>query len=152
MSKPIRILALLIIIFAFQSVTFAQDESTGEPEPATTQEVIATPAPVESPVESPVIQDGSDLSINLVQVIIGLLTAFAAGGVVGIAGLAIFVDRIRDDKATVTALEKLAESYPPNTRELLLGISKTTISLGELGKEIFDDTPVIDKPDPDKLE
>lgn len=95
-----------------------------------------------------VVTDGeqlSDVSINLVQIVIGLLSAFAAGGVIGIAGLMVFIDRLRNDVATVTALEKLSASYPPETRELLLSISGAVKSVGKLGEEIFDDVPVVDK-------
>lgn len=90
-------------------------------------------------------QVDSNLQVNVVQVIIGLLGAFAAGGVVGIAGLAVFVDRIRNDHATVTALELLAQSFPPETRKLLKNASDTVTSIGELGSEVLDDIPIIDK-------
>lgn len=109
--------------------------------PAVAQEV--TPEPDEVPVI--VVDDAEEFSVNVVQVIIGLLGAFAAGGIVGIAGLAVFVDRLRSDATTVTALEKLAESYPPGTRDLLLNISRTVDSIGELGKEIFDGVPIVEK-------
>lgn len=92
---------------------------------------------------SPTVDGG--YSVNLIQIIIGLLTAFSAGGIVGIAGLAMFVDRIRNDVATVTALEKLGASFPPETRELLKGGSRSLVSIGELGEEVFDDEPIAQK-------
>jgi hypothetical protein len=78
-------------------------------------------------------------------VIIGLLSAFASGGVIGIAGVAIFIDRIRNDKATVTALENLANSFPPSTKEILEKAFVTTQKIGQLGAEVFDGVPINEK-------
>ena len=76
------------------------------------------------PPEGAAAPDTESVRVNLVQVIIGLLSAFAAGGIIGIAGLSIFVQRLQRDTQTVTALELLANSWPPQTRELLLSVAK----------------------------
>lgn len=129
-NHKVVLFVLLLMVGLWLSAPVWAQESTPEPD-----------------VPVVVVDDAnpSDLSVNLVQVIIGLLTAFAAGGIIGIAGLAVFVDRLRSDTAMVTALEKLAESYPPGTRDILLNVSKTIDSIGELGKEVFDNVPVADK-------
>lgn len=112
-----------------------------------------TPIPDPSPVDGgreTVIDDVREVSpdvlrVNTIQVIIGLLSAFASGGVIGIAGVAIFIDRIRNDKATVTALENLANSFPPSTKEILEKAFVTTQKIGQLGAEVFDGVPINEK-------
>lgn len=140
--KRLRLLITIIFMMTiFQGIiTLAEDVTP----PAPTEQVQETTSDV---MPAPA-TESTDLQVDLVQIIIGLLTAFAAGGIVGISGLAIFVDRIRNDSATVTALEKLAESYPPGTRDLLLNISKSVTSIGALGEEVFDGKPVQDKDTP----
>jgi hypothetical protein len=103
--------------------------------------VIEIPADEVVPAGNP-----SEVSVNLVNVIIGLLTAFAAGGIVGIAGLAIFIDRIRKDTATVTAMEKLADSFPASTKQILERAFTVLEKASNLGVEVFDATPILEKP------
>lgn len=114
-------------------------------------EPVPTEVPVQPEVEQVVVPpeavvEPESVRVNLVQVIIGLLGAFAAGGIIGIAGVAVFADRIRNDSPTVTALELLAHSWPPGTRELLLQASRGARSIGALGEEVFDNVPFASKP------
>lgn len=86
-----------------------------------------------------------NLQVNVITIVIGLLSAFAAGGVVGIAGVASYVNRIKDDVSTVTAIEGLANSYPPQTKDLVESIFQTIKNIGELGVEAFDGVPMASK-------
>ena len=58
----------------------------------------------------------------------------------------LLIGRIRDDKAVLTALEKLAESWPPETKELLDKIGGALNDLSFIIDEVIDDTPASDKP------
>lgn len=138
---------LLFALFVMLVVPILGQEVEVTEAPATspTLEVVEGVEPVVLP---PVVAAPDEVQVNLVQVIIGLLTAFAAGGIIGIAGLAVFVERINKNTSTVTALELLQKSWPPETRELLLGISHGLESIGKLGKEVFDGVPVAEKPVP----
>ena len=126
------------------SFVFAQ-EATEAP----AGDAVVVVAPVnEAPAPAVDTPAADGVQVNLVNVVIGLLTAFAAGGIVGIGGLSVFVQRLQKDTSTVTALELLQKSWPPETRELLLGISRGLADIGKLGAEVFDGVPVADKPVP----
>jgi hypothetical protein len=149
MSKQRKLKSLVNIVLMVALLTIGFDswaqDATAEPVPSQEVEMVMQEAEVPAPplVEAPA-ADG--VSVNLITVIIGLLTAFSAGGIMGIAGLAIFVDRINKNTSTVTALELLASSWPPETRELLLGISRGLESIGKLGAEVTDEVPLAQKP------
>jgi hypothetical protein len=139
-------LSILTLLLLLVMPSWAQEGTEIAPDPTQEIIVVEVPAPVveEVPVViAPVVTEG--VTINLVQVIIGLLGAFAAGGIVGIAGLATYIDRIRNDKATVTALEKLGDSFPPSTKELLERAFRIMEKASSLGVEVFDGVPIADK-------
>lgn len=143
MKKLHSLLGIFLLLSLLNLPTSAQE---GTPE---AMDVVPVEVVEEVPVEeaAPVVVVADDgVNVDLVQVIIGLLTAFAAGGIVGIGGLSVFVQRLQNDTATVTALEKLAASYPPETKEILLGISRGLENIGRFGGEIFDNVPVAEKP------
>lgn len=83
-------------------------------------------------------QDGSvsiplssgDVVLSVWQIIGGLVAAFVTGGTVGVAGLAMFVGKLRQDHLLKDSLEKLAVSLPSDTlyqvRQLIM-----------LGREAF---------------
>ena len=110
-------------------------------------DVVATVAPVDDVTGNESGEQGTvdDLSVNVIQIVIGLLTAFTAGGVVVVGGAVVLIDRIRDNTATVTAMERLAESFPPGTRDLLLYAARTGKSFSELAEEVLDGEPILDK-------
>jgi hypothetical protein len=146
LKQVVSVLMLMILLFVLLgggSVAFAQ-EATESPNGDTV--VVVQPVTEVAPVAATDAATDERVRVDLVQVIIGLLTAFAAGGIVGIGGLSVFVQRLQKDTATITALEKLAASYPPETKEILLGISRGLENIGKLGAEVFDDVPVVDKP------
>lgn len=86
---------------------------------------------------------------DIAIVIFAILGGLAVGGL----GAAAFLSRIKQDPEAIAALERLADrlanSYPPETRDLLLEISATLATFGELMKEILDGVPAEDKVDPD---
>jgi len=141
---------MLVVLLTLALESAAQEATDEVPVPSQEVVVVTQAAEVtvtqaaEAPPAAETPADG--VSVNLITVIIGLLTAFSAGGIMGIAGLAIFVDRINKNTSTVTALELLASSWPPETRELLLGISRGLESIGKLGAEVTDDVPIAQKP------
>jgi hypothetical protein len=145
----LRTLSLFVLVLALIVPIFAQEVTPEVVDAAPVED--AAPVVAIAPVADAVpATDG--VQVNLITVIIGLLTAFSAGGIMGIAGLAIFVDRINKNTSTVTALELLASSWPPETRDLLLGISRGLESIGKLGAEVTDGVPVAAKIVPNPLE
>jgi len=149
--KVLKAFFLFVLFLMLVVPILGQEVEVTDAALSPTMEVVAGVEPVVLPpvVVAPVAAaDDAAVQVNLVQVIIGLLTAFSAGGIIGIAGLALFVERINKNTSTVTALELLQTSWPPETRDLLLGISKGLESIGKLGKEVFDDVPVAEKETP----
>ena len=148
--RRLLIFLMLVVLLTLALESAAQEATDEVPVPSQEVVVVTQAAEVtvtqaaEAPPAAETPADG--VSVNLITVIIGLLTAFSAGGIMGIAGLAIFVDRINKNTSTVTALELLASSWPPETRELLLGISRGLESIGKLGAEVTDDVPIAQKP------
>lgn len=147
MTKLHSLLAIVLLSSLLSLPSMAQ-ETTPEAVDVAPVEVLNEAPSVET---APVVVADDAVRVDVVQVIIGLLTAFAAGGIVGIGGLSVFVQRLQNDTATVTALEKLAASYPPETKEILLGISRGLENIGRLGAEVFDGVPVASKAVPDPL-
>lgn len=97
--------------------------------PVRAQEVTATLA---SDVAT---ETNGSAAINLITLIAGIGVGVVTGG-----GSVLFVvNKFRNDKAIVTALEQLGASFPPQTRELLN-------NLAGLMYEITDDVPFNDKP------
>ena len=96
----------------------------------TAQDATVTPAP-DAPVVT--VESGS-AAINLITLIAGIGVGLIAGG-----GSVLFVvDRLRKDPATITAVEALAKSFPPETRELLNHLAGFLY-------EVTDDKAYVDK-------
>ncbi len=150
-----RVFMILLVLLLLVMPVLGQEATDSGIVP--TQEIIPTPSLSAAQSDStpppsngegniaPVDLVSDGVQVNLVQVIIGLLGAFAAGGIVGIAGLAVFVDRIRKDTATVAAMESLATSFPPSTKELLERAFTVLEKVGGLGAEVFDAVPIREK-------
>jgi hypothetical protein len=143
MRLQLKFLVMLILVMVLIVPILAQEVTPDAVEIVPVEVVEEVPVEEAAPV---VVVADDGMTVDLVQVIIGLLTAFAVGGIVGIGGLSVFVQRLQNDTATVTALEKLGASYPPETKEILLGISRGLENIGRLGAEVFDDVPVAEKP------
>ena len=125
---------MMVLVMLMMIVPVMGQEVTPEPDVAVVVDV---------PADG--VADGDSFSVNVITIVIGLLGAFATGGIVGIAGVAQYVNRIKDDVSTVTAIEGLANSYPPQTKELIESIFRTIKNIGELGVEVFDGVPIEDK-------
>lgn len=93
----------------------------------------ATETPVQDvPV---VVGENGTAAINLITLIAGIGVGLIAGG-----GSVLFVvDRLRNDKVTIAAVEALAKSFPPEIREMLNHLAEFTY-------EVTDDIPFEDKP------
>lgn len=87
-----------------------------------------------------------DVVLNVGQIIAGVIAAVTAGGIIGVAGAGVLANRLLQDKATVTAMEKLADSLPPETTLKFLEFFMSVESVANLGTEVFDDVPIVDKP------
>lgn len=131
----------LIILFAlltlFAVPALAQD-ATSEPTAAAT---VAVDAPVEQPAGS------ADPTITLKwwQVIAGLFTAAAGGGLIGIAGFGVLATRIRNDAATMSAIEGLAKSVPADVVKVILDTAKSAQAIAGVVEEAFDGVPATSK-------
>ena len=144
MRTFLKALTLLVLAALLIVPLMAQEVPVDEAPVVTEAPVVEVPV-----VVSPVVAPAADsMQVNLISIIIGLLTAFSAGGIMGIAGLALFVDRINKNTPMVTAFEQLGASFPPETKEILLGISRALEKLGQLGGEVFDGVPVAEKKPP----
>lgn len=116
-----RVFRLLMIVFVLFLLLVM---------PVAAQDTTATPAPA-APVVT--VENGS-AAINLITLIAGIGVGVVAGG-----GSVLFVvDRLRNDPASVRAVEELAKSFPPETRELLNHLAGFLY-------EVTDDTPFADK-------
>lgn len=132
---------MILWIVALPSLTLAQDEVTEIPT-ETSVVVSDDGGGLDGDI---VVETGDDVTVNLITIVVGLLSAFAAGGLVGIVGISQYVNRIKDDVSTVTAIEKLADSYPPDTKQLVHDIFLTLQNVGSLGMEVFDGVPIAGK-------
>ena len=79
----------------------------------------------------------TEVAINLITLIAGIGMGVVAGG----GSVLVVVSRLRNDVVLLTAMERLASSWPPGTRELLNNLA------GVLN-EVTDDVPVMQKPAP----
>ena len=79
----------------------------------------------------------TEVAINLITLIAGIGVGVVAGG----GSVLVVVSRLRNDVVLLTAMERLASSWPPGTRELLNNLA------GVLN-EVTDDVPVMQKPAP----
>lgn len=108
-------LTLLAIIFLLviggPMVVFAQDD-------------IHLPSPVQQ-VDEPATVAGDNVIVNTWAAITGLVMSFLAGGIVGIAGIGILMNRLKNDQATLNAIEGLVTSAPPAVMEFLQELVRT---------------------------
>lgn len=142
-----RYLAILILIFTLFAAlpVMAQDEGTAEPEPAAVA-TVTVDAPVDpAPVDNPVGSDDPAITLKWWQVIAGLFTAAAGGGLIGIAGFGVLATRIRNDAATMSAIEGLAKSVPADVVKVILDTAKSAQAIAGVLEEAFDGVPVSSK-------
>lgn len=142
MNKMKTLLVLVMLLLLMAGTALAQDV-TREPgtEPAAT---------VEAPVTTPDTQPSADPAITLKwwQVIAGLFTAAAGGGLIGIAGFGVLATRIKNDAATMKAIEGLTESVPANVVKAILETARSTQAIADVVEEAFDGIPAASKVSP----
>ena len=83
----------------------------------------------------------SDVVLNVGTVLVGLVSAFLAGGIVGVAGLSMFIGRVRNDALLKDSIEKLAISLPPDTLYQVRQFVQVWREAGSLLDEVTDGKP-----------
>lgn len=136
--------AILIVLVLTMGMAALADEYRERMEvtaEATAAVVVAPIVPDNAPTSAPVAVEVTSVAVNIVYVIGGLVAAFTAGGVVGVGGLALFIQRIRDDQVTRTAVEQLALSLPPSTLEGIREIIALVKDTAQLADHLTDGDP-----------
>lgn len=132
----------LLVIVLFALLTLVIPVMAQEP----TQDASAPVATVEptAPAET---QPSADPAIALKwwQVLAGLASAFGIGGVVGIAGVGTIAQRVRNDAATMAAIEGLAKSVPADVAKMALSLARSGEAIAGVVEEAFDDIPAATK-------
>lgn len=127
------VLLLMVVMAMSVSVALAQEA---------TPELTPTPPPPVSPPAT----DGSQ-AINLITLISGIGIGVVTGGGGVLLTVLFVVNKVRNDKALLTAIEGLTNSIPVDKRQLGGKIGQGLQELGEIVEEVFDDVPVTQKPD-----
>lgn len=98
-------------------------------------------------VEPPLVEPTrtSSLLIDAVTALVGAVTLFAGGTFFGAAGVAVYLQRLKDDTPTVTAFERIYNSVPESVANRLLDIVAASRAGVELLEEITDGKPVEEK-------
>jgi hypothetical protein len=100
--------------------------------PVMAQEATATPT---------VTVPDASITLNIWQVIGGVIAAVSVGGIAGFAGAGVLASRLKNDAATMKAIEALADSAPRHVIEALAAIGRSSIGVGELLVEATDGVP-----------
>ena len=136
--KRFALLVLSVLLFIWIIPMFAQEVT---PEPDSTV-VVNVPAPVQTP-------DGT-VVLSVWQIIVGIGSAIALGGIGGVAGVGVLASRLRHDAAAIAAIEKLGDSVPPSQSQVIVAITERfAVSLNEVTKlvtEALDRVPAATKP------
>lgn len=146
------LLLALIALFALSTLPALAQSGDDIIEPvALTAEPTAEAGGVIVNVEAPEPEPSADPAIALKwwQVLAGLATAFGAGGIIGIAGVGTVAMRVKNDRATMTAIEELAKSVPADVAKSMLALARSGKAIAEVTEEVFDGVPVGSKPAPD---
>lgn len=136
-----RYIITLILLLLLALPVMAQDATA---EPVATQEAAAIVTP------DTTTSNDSDVTLSVWQIITGVAGAFALGGVVGVAGAGVLASRLRNDPATMSAIEKLGNSVPEPTAKLIIDLAKSGQEIAELLKEALDRVPAASKTEPAK--
>lgn len=153
MNTTKRMILALLLALLLALPVLGQD-ATAEPIPVATAEATQ---PVESGGVVINVDAGNDtandigasddpvITLKWWQVIAGLFTAAAGGGLIGIAGFGVLATRIRNDTATMSAIEGLAKSVPADVVKVILDTTKSTQAIAGVIEEAFDGIPVASK-------
>lgn len=94
--------------------------------------------------------DTGEYVLNIWQIVGGTIAAVTAGGLMGIGGAGVLAARLRRDEATMTAIEKLADSAPryvtDQINELTRSFRDSVREVAALIIEATDRVPAKDKP------
>lgn len=137
-----RIIAALSMIFVFAVSPIAAQDTTPAVDPTAAPVVVE----VESPAEEATDASGGKITLNVWQLVTFAVTFFLTGGSVGVVGFGTLAKRMRNDAATMAAIEAIAKSYPPETRQLIERLGTSAVAVGELLVEAADSVPMAEKP------
>lgn len=150
MKRNRNILFLLLVLVGLllsPLATHAQTDTAPTNEPAATTE--ATPAPDTTP-DIPVPVENGSLVLSTLEIVLGVVGIFSAGGIVGIAGAGVVAYRLRTNPSTIAAIEKLGNSVPDETAKQIIdmtsGFNKSVNELVLLVTEALDRQPAETKP------
>jgi hypothetical protein len=104
--------------------------------------VLAVPVMAQDTDPVGTVNELRDFGLNLWTVIMGTIAAFAVGGIAGISGALALVSRVRNDQATMKAIEGLIDSAPPSVVEVIRDLSKLLSEAGVLLEEVSDGEPL----------
>jgi len=133
-------LLMMIIVLLLAGSVVAQD-ATSEPDSSDVP-TVTLPANETLPSADPAI------TLKWWQVLAGLFAAVGVGGVGGVAGAGVIARRMRDNPATLAAIEGLANSVPADVAKLMLGVARSGKEVALLAEEAFDGVPAAAKPGP----
>jgi hypothetical protein len=111
----------------------------------TTLEATPTPEPGMGPIVEPEPPTVWSVIPDAVTALVGAVTLFAGGTFFGAAGVAVYLQRLKDDTPTVTAFERIYNSVPESVANKLLDIVAAGRAGVELLEEITDGKPVEEK-------
>lgn len=145
--KRLTLLLFALLLMVLPLATHAQTDTAPTNEPAATTE--ATPAPDTTP-DIPVPVENGSLVLSTLEIVLGVVGIFSAGGVVGVAGAGVVAYRLRTNPSTIAAIEKLGNSVPENTAKQIIelsgGFNKSVNELTLLIVEALDRKPAETKP------
>ncbi|NJL54399.1 hypothetical protein HC928_03820 [bacterium] len=101
--------------------------------------------PVPAPPQPETVVAAGYLVISVVTALVGAVALFATGTFAGISGAALYLARLKDDAATITALEKMYDSVPDSVAQRLLDIIELLDTGVDLLHEVTDGEPVVGK-------
>lgn len=102
-------------------------------------------------------QDGSatsepSVTLSIGQVVLGIVAAVTAGGITGVMGAGVLAQRLKDNPATMKAIEHLGNSVPPETAKQVIDVlgafQSSFNSVTALMREALDRIPADSKKDP----
>ncbi len=113
-------LLIFVLLGAFAAPAFAQ-EATPE----------ATPVP-----EPPVVVVTPETGISLATLVYGAVIAVLGGG-----SVALILTRFGSNKANLDAMEKLYNSFPPQTQEVITRVTDVLVNLTNILQKVTDKLP-----------
>jgi len=87
------------------------------------------------------VEDNNDAIMTLVNILASLLNSFGGGILIGALSMATILNKLKQDIALQTSIERLAVSLPPETLEVINGLFKMLRDVGQVGIAVTDGMP-----------